>query len=69
MNSFNTLNNDYNKLKTIEKIDKFTISQSNYFLQKLFYYLLKKKSLKIIKYNKNIQRRININVNDYKRYS
>ena len=30
---------------------------------------MKKKSLDIIKYNKNIQKRINISIKDYKEYS
>jgi len=43
--------------------------KSNYFLQILFNHLMKKKSLDIIKYNKNIKERININIKDYKEYS
>ena len=43
--------------------------KSRYILQKLFNNLLRKKLLEIIKYNKNIQKRINININDYKEYS
>ena len=43
--------------------------KSDYFLCKIFDTLQKKKLLEIIKYNKNIQKRINININDYKEYS
>ena len=43
--------------------------KSDYFLQLLFNNLLKKKSLDIIKYNKNIKERINISIKDYKEYS
>ena len=43
--------------------------RSDYFIQKLFNYLHKRKSLETIKYNKNIQKRMNININDYKEYS
>ena len=43
--------------------------KSDYFIQKFFDYLHKRKSLEIIKYNKNIQKRMNININDYREYS
>ena len=43
--------------------------KSDYFLQKLFYNMLKKKKLEIVKYNKKIQNRINLSVKDYKEYS
>ena len=42
--------------------------KSDYFIQKLFDYLHKGKSLKVIKYNKSIQEIVNININDYKNY-
>ena len=43
--------------------------KSKIILKKFFDYLNKRKSLEIIKYNKNIQKRINININNYKEYS
>ena len=43
--------------------------QSDYFIQKFFGYMSKRKSLETIRYNKNIQKRINININHYKAYS
>ena len=43
--------------------------KSDYFLQKVFNNLKKKRTLEIVKYNKNIQKRINLNFNDYKEYS
>ena len=43
--------------------------KSDYFLRKLLDYLLRKKSLDIIKYNNNLKDRINININNYKEYS
>ena len=39
------------------------------FLEKVFNNLKKGKTLNIVKYNENIKRRINININDYKEYS
>ena len=55
-----------------EKIESKNILKklkSDYFLQKLFNNLLKRKSLDIIKYNKNIKNRINISIKDYKEYA
>ena len=43
--------------------------KSDYFLQKIFDMMNLQKKLKIIKINKNIQKRTNININDYKKYS
>ena len=43
--------------------------KSDYFIQKFFGYMSKKKSLETIRYNKSIQKRINININHYKAYS
>ena len=43
--------------------------KSDYFIRKIFDYIHKKKSLETIRYNKNIQKRINININHYKEYS
>ena len=40
--------------------------KNDYFLIKLFDILLKKKALYIVKYNKNIKKRIGININHYK---
>ena len=43
--------------------------KSNYLLRNLFDNLLKKSSLEIVKYNKNMQNRMNINIDTYKEYS
>ena len=42
--------------------------KTDYFLEKIFNNLEMKKSLYIVKYNKNIKKRINININNYKEY-
>ena len=55
-----------NKIKSIIALEKL---RSDYFLKLLFNNLEKKKLLEIIKYNKNIKKRINLNINDYKQYS
>ena len=64
MNPSNGLRNEKTEAKGV-----FKNLKSDYFLRKLFYNLLKKKSLDIIKYNKNIKERINISIKDYKEYS
>ena len=43
--------------------------KSHYILKKFFEYMTEKKSLETIRYNKSIQKRINININHYKDYS
>ena len=43
--------------------------KSDFFIQKFFGYMPKRKSLETIRYNKSIQKRINININHYKAYS
>ena len=43
--------------------------QSDYFIQKFIGYMSEKKYLETIRYNKSIQKRINININHYKAYS
>ena len=53
------------KLKQIKcKVD-FKELKSDYFLIKIFDTMIKNKSLKIIKYNKKVQKRLNLNINDY----
>ena len=62
--------NSTNKLlNTIKMEDKFRNLKSDYFLQKLFDNLERKKLLDIVKYNKYMKQRININITDYKEYS
>ena len=55
--------------KTINSNNMLNNLKSDYFIRKLFEYMSKKKSLETIKYNKNIQKRMDININDYKDYS
>ena len=62
MNS-NPTNKTSNRLKNI-----FENLKADCFLCILFGNLERIKSLNIIKYNKNMQKRINININDYKKY-
>ena len=43
--------------------------KSDYILTKLFDMIKKNKLLNIMKYNKNLQKRLNLNNNDYKNYA
>ena len=69
MNSSSELSRGKTESNKIELKDIFKNLKNDYFLQKLFHNLLKKKSLNILKYNKNIRKRINISIKDYKEYS
>ena len=68
MNSTSNLNKDKREINKIKIKDIFNNIKSKYILQKVFNNLMKKKSLYIIKYNKNIKERINISIKDYKEY-
>ena len=57
------------KLNLIQPKNKFINLKSNYILKKLFGIMQKRISLKIIKFNINIQKRLNININNYKDFS
>ena len=57
------------EINKINSKNKFKNLKNDYFLQILFDNLKKKKTLYIVKYNKNIKNRININIKDYKEYS
>ena len=57
------------KLNLIKSKNKFINLKSDFFMQKLFDYMQKRISLKIIKCNNNIQKRLNININNYKDFS
>ena len=52
----------------MEQNTLFKNLKSDYFLEMLFSYTPKKKALEILKNNKNIQKRINISIDDYKNY-
>ena len=69
MNSSSELSKEKSESNKIESKDIFKNLKNDYFLQKLFHNLLKKKSLDIIKYNKKIKERMNISIKDYKEYS
>ena len=55
--------------KTINSNNMLNNLKSDYFIRKFFEYMSKRKSLETIKYNKSIQKRMEININHYKDYS
>ena len=57
------------KLNQIKRKNKFIKLKSNYILKILFGIMQTRISLKIIKCNINIQKRLNININNYKNFS
>ena len=69
MNSTGELSKDKTESNKIESKEIFKNLKNDYFLQKVFNNLLKKKTLDIIKYNKNIKNRMNVSIKDYKEYS
>ena len=69
MNPDGIENNEQEKFNKVESKDKFGKIKSKYILKQIFDNIQKKKSLEIIKYNKMIQNRMDINMNNYKEYS
>ena len=63
------MNSDSTNKASNQMKDIFKNVKSSYILEKLFDNLERKKLLDIIKYNKDIKRRMNININNYKEYS
>ena len=57
------------KITQIKPKDKYENLKNDFFLEKVFNNLEKKKSLIIVKYNENIRKRLNLNINNYKKYS
>ena len=69
MESSNLVFEEKSEKKQVKSFAKCGNIKSNYFLKKLFDNLEKKRILEIVKNNKNIKKRINLNINDYKEYS
>ena len=57
------------ELKPAKIRNEFEKIKSDYFLKKMFDIMEKNKSLGIMKYNKKLQKRFNLNINDYKEFS
>ena len=57
------------KLNQIKSKGDFSNIRSNYILKEFFNYITKIKTLRLVKVNKNIQKRLDLSINDYKEYS
>ena len=68
MDSYNVSNDDKVKPNKNETKNKLKKIKSDYILKRIFDNLPKKKSLKVIKRNKQTQKRLNIDINNYKEY-
>ena len=68
MNSPKILNKEKIEVNNLKSKELFKNLKNDYFLKIIFNNLMKKKTLNIIKYNKNIKDRMNINIKDYKEY-
>ena len=55
--------------KLIDSSNQLKNLKSDYFIHKFFGYMTERKYLKIIRYNKSVQKRIDIDINHYKDYS
>ena len=66
MESSNIISKEKFEKNKIKLVSKYENIKTDYFIEKVFNILVKEKLLNIVKYNKNIRKRINININDYK---
>ena len=64
-----TKEKEQEKSKLINSDNMLQNLKSDYFIQKFFDYIQKRRKFKTIRYNKSIQKRINLNINHYKEYS
>ena len=69
MESKSLISGEKSGKKLDKSFGKYENIKSKYILQKVFDNLEKKRTLEIVKNNKNIKKRINLNINDYKEYS
>ena len=65
----NSKNNNIFKNAQIKTSKDFDNLKSDYFVIKIFDLMKKNKALEIMKYNKKIQKRLNINIKNYIEYS
>ena len=69
MKNGDLINKEKEEIKHTKSKDKYANIKIDYFLQNLFNNIERKKLLEIVKINKNIKKRLNINIDDYKEYS
>ena len=66
--TFHLVNSENKKNEKIKK-EKLNNLKSNYILKTIFDIVKENKSLEIVKYNKKLQKKLNLSINDYKEYS
>ena len=69
MGAINEFFKEKAEINNIKSIAELKNIKNDYFLRKLFLHLQDRKILDIVKYNKNIQKRLNLDINAYKEYS
>ena len=69
MESDNLVFKENGEISQMKSKNKYENLKNDYFLQKVFNNVEKKKLLNFVKYSKNVKKRINININDFKEYS
>ena len=57
------------KMNQVKSKNIFDDLKSDYFLQKVCYNITRKKALEIMNYNKKLQKRLKLNINDYIQFS
>ena len=62
------VNSENKKNEKIKKV-KLNNLKSNYILKTIFDIVKENKSLEIVKYNKKLQKKLNLSISDYKEYS
>ena len=67
MNSINISKDE--KIKQIKSKSRLENLKSYFIFKKIFASIKKIKQLDILRYNKKLQKRLNLNINDYKEYS
>ena len=69
MNSMSLLNVEKVEINKTKFKNKYEYIKSNNILRKILNFIQKERQLEILKYNKFLQQRLNLNINDYKEYS
>ena len=65
MNSMSLLNVEKVEINKTKFKNKYEYIKSNNILRKILNFIQKERQLEILKYNKFLQQRLNLNINDY----
>ena len=58
-----------NQIKQAKSKIELKNFENDYFLKEIFNFIKKNKTLEILKYNRELQKKLNLSINDYKEYS